>query len=78
MTTSIKVETKVIHSVEPSLPALALQITTMVDSYMLWIGTTDTSPEDVPKAPLQGNLARDWACAMPPTSVRILVCINYT
>ncbi|KAL4266394.1 Proteasome assembly chaperone 3 [Pleurotus pulmonarius] len=33
---------------DPSLPALALQVTQLVDSY------------------LQGNLSRDWACAMPP------------
>lgn len=65
----ITVETKYLGSGEASLPALAMQITSLVDSYMLWIGITDASPEDVSHAPLQGCLARDWACAMPPFAV---------
>ena len=32
---------------------------------MLWVGTTELEAEDVHKAPLQGLLAKDWACAMP-------------
>ena len=61
---------------DSSLPALALQILRMVDSYMLWIGTTDVSAEDVSRAPLQGNLARDWACAMPPSAVCSLIPVD--
>lgn len=58
-------ETKYISPSDSSLPAVALQITRMVDSYMLWVGTTENMAEDVAKAPMQGNLCRDWACAMP-------------
>ncbi|EGO25257.1 hypothetical protein SERLADRAFT_465133 [Serpula lacrymans var. lacrymans S7.9] len=62
---TISVQTKYIPASDPSLPALALRTTVLVDSYMLWIGTTEGSPEDAQTAPLQGTLARDWACAMP-------------
>ncbi|KZP18726.1 hypothetical protein FIBSPDRAFT_791626 [Athelia psychrophila] len=63
----ITVETKYLPPSEPSLPALALQITSLVGSYMLWIGTTDPAagPDAAAQAPLHGSLARDWACAMP-------------
>ncbi|EIN11884.1 hypothetical protein PUNSTDRAFT_37554, partial [Punctularia strigosozonata HHB-11173 SS5] len=49
-------------------PALALQVTSLVDSYMLWVGTTEAKEEDVKSGSAieQGVLARDWACAMPP------------
>jgi len=66
MSIGISIETKYLPSSDPSLPALALQVTCLVNSYMLWIGTTDASPEDVSKALSEGNLAHDWACAMPP------------
>ncbi|KAI0733148.1 hypothetical protein C8Q72DRAFT_814459 [Fomitopsis betulina] len=61
----IVAETKFVPPSDPTLPALALQVTRLRDSYMLWIGTTEESAEDVQNAPLQGHLARDWACAMP-------------
>ena len=57
---------------EDSLPAIVIQVTSLVNSYMVWIGTTDRRPEDIQKVPLEGNLCRDWACAMPPVSVRVL------
>ncbi|KAI5889594.1 uncharacterized protein SCHCODRAFT_02510857 [Schizophyllum commune H4-8] len=55
------------HYVSPddSLPPLALQITRLVGSYMLWVGMAEGGPERVEEAPLKGNLAKDWACAMP-------------
>lgn len=65
-TTPISVEMKYLTPSDPSLPALALQITRLVDSYMLWIGTTEGLPKDVDKAATQGSLCKDWACAMPP------------
>ena len=64
--TSISVETKYIAPSGPSLPALVVQVTRLVDSYMLWIGTTSEAEENVKLAPLQGCLAKDWACGMPP------------
>lgn len=73
---AISVKTKYLPSSEQSLPALALQVTRLVNSYMLWIGTTDVSPEDISKAPLQGSLARDWACAMAPSTVCVIVTIT--
>ncbi|KAF8839491.1 hypothetical protein BDN67DRAFT_969999 [Paxillus ammoniavirescens] len=50
---------------EPTLPALALHVTSLVDSYMLWVGVTEEPPETVQNAPRSGSLCRDWACAMP-------------
>ena len=59
------VETRYVPSSEPALPALAVQTTRLVDTYMLWVGTTDLEQEAVGNAPLQGCLSKDWACAMP-------------
>ncbi|KAF4620635.1 hypothetical protein D9613_000436 [Agrocybe pediades] len=66
--TTTKVLVKVIKPSDPSLPPLVLQITQMVDTYMLWIGAADgnANPVDGEKAVLNGNLCKDWACAMPP------------
>ena len=61
----IHVETRYVPSSEPALPALAVQTTRLVDTYMLWVGTTDLEQEAVGNAPLQGYLSKDWACAMP-------------
>ncbi|KAF9263310.1 hypothetical protein L218DRAFT_902319 [Marasmius fiardii PR-910] len=61
----ISIEAKKIVSSDPSIPAFALQITQLVDSYMLWVGLTS---EDVSQAAARGNLCRDWTCAMPPQS----------
>ncbi|TFK93714.1 hypothetical protein K466DRAFT_511009 [Polyporus arcularius HHB13444] len=62
----IHVETRYIPSAELAVPALAVQITRLVDTVMIWAGTTDSEPEEVHNAPLQGCLSKDWACAMPP------------
>lgn len=48
-----------------------MQIICLVDSYMIWVGTTSEGRGEEAEggaelAPLQGHLARDWACAMPP------------
>ena len=77
MTTDIQVLTKYLPSSDRSLPALALQVIRLADSYMLWIGTTELAPEQVAQAPSQGNLAIDWACAMPPLNVRVTVCVLF-
>ena len=68
--TSISVSRRYLTPSDPSLPALVLQVTQLVDSYMLWIGSTEGSADDVDMAPMQGNLCKDWACAMPPKVVR--------
>jgi len=69
----ISVETKYIASSDSALPALALQVTRLVDSYMIWVGTTEESAEEVHKAPLHGCLSKDWACAMSlPTNTSSL------
>ncbi|KAI0768355.1 hypothetical protein BC629DRAFT_1442412 [Irpex lacteus] len=67
----IRVHTKYIPPSERTLPALALQITELVGSYMVWVGTTDEPAEKVDIAPSQGSLLRDWACAMPPMNATI-------
>ncbi|KAI0358375.1 hypothetical protein OH77DRAFT_1502304 [Trametes cingulata] len=61
----IHVDTRYFPPAELALPALAVQTTRLVDTYMLWVGTTDVEPDQVGMAPLQGCLAKDWACAMP-------------
>ena len=66
----INVETKYFPSSGASSPALALQVTCLVDSYMLWIGVTEELEEDVSRAILQGHLGKDWAVSMPPWKVR--------
>lgn len=65
----IETEIKYFAPSEEGMPALVLQITRLVNSYMFWIGATEERPEDAPKAVLHGYLCRDWACAMPPISV---------
>lgn len=56
-------------------PALVVQVTRLVDSYMLWVGPSSArSAEDVEAVnatPQNGSLCRDWACAMPPLSVGV-------
>ena len=72
----IKIVSKQLTGSDTSLPPLATQIICLVDSYMIWVGTTssDGGGEQVEGcaelAPLQGHLARDWACAMPPVRGR--------
>lgn len=69
-TATISVKARHLASSDPFLPALALQVTRLVDSYMIWVGTTEGSPADVEQACSQGSLCKDWACAMPPKTVR--------
>lgn len=61
------VHLKRLESSDPSLPSLVLQITQLVDTYMVWIGIADG--DDTEKAVLRGHLCNDWACAMPPRAV---------
>lgn len=72
---AIKIVSKQLTGPDTSFPPLAMQIICLVDSYMIWVGTTsDTQGEQIEGgaelAPLQGHLARDWACAMPPVRFR--------
>ncbi|KAG2153784.1 uncharacterized protein EDB93DRAFT_1223906 [Suillus bovinus] len=62
---SISVTSKYVAPSHPSLPALALQITSLVGSYMIWVGATNQPPESVQNATRSGVLCRDWSCAMP-------------
>lgn len=71
----INVQTRYVAPSEPSLPALAVRTTRLVDTYMLWVGTTDQAQDEVENAPSQGFLARDWACAMPPRDVSIIMAV---
>jgi proteasome assembly chaperone 4 len=70
--TGIRVETKYFPSSGASSPALALQVTCLEDSYMLWIGVTEEAEENASEAILQGHLGKDWAVSMPPWKVRNL------
>jgi len=73
-----KVLVKVIKPSDASLRSLVLQITQMVDTYMLWIGAADsnTNPVDGEKTVLNGNLCKDWACAMPPKDVCLSIVLE--
>ncbi|KAL4074244.1 hypothetical protein V8B97DRAFT_1931238 [Scleroderma yunnanense] len=62
---SIKTRTIYISPSDRELPALALQVTSLTDSYMVWLGVTEEPPEAVKNAARSGSLCRDWACAMP-------------
>lgn len=66
---AVHVRTKYVPAAEPALPPLALQVTELVGSCMVWVGATEEPAEKVELAPLRGALTRDWVCAMPPTSV---------
>lgn len=66
---AIKIVLKQLTGSDTSFPPLAMQIICLVDSYMIWIGTTADIQGEQDGAELvllQGHLARDWACAMPP------------
>ncbi|KAI5123064.1 hypothetical protein M0805_000498 [Coniferiporia weirii] len=64
----IETEIKYFAPSDDSTPALVVQSTRLVNSYMLWVGSTEAGPSEAQRAPLGGSLCRDWACAMPPTS----------
>ncbi|KAF8829106.1 hypothetical protein HHX47_DHR3000754 [Lentinula edodes] len=74
--TMIPTKVHYIASDNPSIPAFALQITQIVDSYMLWASPTELFEGDVERAPLSGSLCRDWACAMPPKAVFLSIDIQ--
>lgn len=68
---AIKIVSKHLTGSDTSLPLLTMQIICLVDSYMIWVGATHDSQGEQAEGsaeltPLQGRLARDWACAMPP------------
>lgn len=62
---SIKTRTIYIPPSDRDLPALALQVMSLMDSYMIWLGVTEEPPERVESAANSGSLCKDWACAMP-------------
>ena len=56
-----------VHKVDTGIaifPPIVVQVTELVDSYMIWVGVDDVggTAED---AVARGRLAKDWACAMP-------------
>lgn len=55
---------------DDNLPALVVQVTALVDSYMIWVGATTVSAESSSKAMANGALCKDWACAIPSHNVR--------
>ena len=64
---SIRVETRFQPAREDGIPAIALQVMILVNSYMIWAGATGEA--DVENAVNAGRLVVDWACAMPSVSV---------
>ena len=70
----VNVSSYYIPPANPSSPALAFQVTSLVDSYMIWAGTTEGNAQDVDSAASQGRLTQEWACAMP--DVKVLITFN--
>lgn len=67
----IDVQTKILPSNDPMSPPLVLRVTKMVNTYMLWIGIASKNHEvDGDRVASEGNLCKDWACAMPARTVR--------
>lgn len=65
------------YAFEPTsaTPCIILQITELVDSYMIWVGSTDSDLSSSDRDAIEqqialGRFASDWACAMPPLGVR--------
>ena len=56
---TISVRTHEIDTGDSGLPLLVVQVTELVDTYMIWVGVKGAEP----------HLAKDWACAMPPLGV---------
>ncbi|KAL4248348.1 hypothetical protein ABKN59_008075 [Abortiporus biennis] len=71
--TNIHVQTKYIPPTQPALPPLAVQVTSLIGSYMVWVGVTEEPAENVHLAPVQGFLLKDWACAMPPSNSNVAI-----
>ena len=71
---SIAISTRYLAPSKAALPGLVLQVTQLVDSYMLWVGISEGGPEDKEQVVAQGNLCKDWAVAMPPRPVSLPAC----
>lgn len=67
----VTVHNQYLPPTKPSSPALAVQVIQLVESYMIWVGTTNVMAEDVDKATLHGKLCKDWACAVPGKDYRV-------
>ena len=65
----ITITTRYLESKTPGLSALVVQVTQLVDSYMVWVGISEAGPEAKERTVAQGHLCRDWAVAMPPRPV---------
>ncbi|KAF8518768.1 hypothetical protein JB92DRAFT_2901589 [Gautieria morchelliformis] len=62
---TVNVSSHFIPPLNSSSPALAFQVTSLVDSYMIWAGIMEGHAEDVHNAASHGRLTQEWACAMP-------------
>ncbi|TFY74332.1 hypothetical protein EWM64_g9680 [Hericium alpestre] len=62
---AIHVSSHRIAPASPTAPTLVVQVTHLVDSYMLWVGVADEPHVPEEQVIRNGHLARDWACAMP-------------
>ncbi|KAJ7497491.1 hypothetical protein FB451DRAFT_234560 [Mycena latifolia] len=61
---SISVRRQYFAGSDASQPGIAVEITMLRGSYMIWAGASAGEESGDPVA--EGHLARDWACAMPP------------
>jgi len=66
----VKTVTRYFPANEIGLPAVVVQVTCWIGSYMIWAGTTDEAIDEQDTTRItglveQGRLGQDWACAMP-------------
>ncbi|GJJ06325.1 hypothetical protein Clacol_000516 [Clathrus columnatus] len=62
----ITVSSHVAPPVDVYSPSIVFQITSLIDSYMIWVSAVQGLPENPSQVARDGRLSHDWACAMPP------------
>lgn len=53
---------------DPSQTGVVMETTVLKGAYMFWAGMCASEEEKDDSAVEAGHLARDWACAMPPSA----------
>ncbi|KAF9529202.1 hypothetical protein CPB83DRAFT_852850 [Crepidotus variabilis] len=63
---------KTVVTSDPTMPSLVIQVTQMVNTYMLWVGVASSHDSEAGEnAVVDGRLCKDWACAMPPRDTTV-------
>jgi proteasome assembly chaperone 4 len=62
---SIPIHRQFVTPQDPSLSPIAIQITCLDGSYLVWAGAADARAAELDEMTELGHLCKDWACAMP-------------